>query len=147
MAAKDFTNGIAALDFALLNNRLSTLFAENGQDPEGAWALAVSLQETAEGLILTVEVPGAAREDIEVQMENGTLAVQVQKRETGAEDGRYHLRERAYGAFRRSFQMPRWVESDRVSAELENGVLTIRLPKAPAAQPRRIEIGGDQRIA
>jgi HSP20 family protein len=148
MASNGFTNGIAALDFALLNNRLSTLFADGGHETHaGGWAPAVNLQETAEGLIMTVEVPGMSREEIEVQMENEILIVCGDKRETASEEGRYHLRERAFGAFRRGFRMPRWVEGDRISAELANGVLTIRLPKAPTAQPRRVEIGAEQRIA
>jgi HSP20 family protein len=148
MASNGDTNGSPMLDFELLNNRLSTLFA-GGAHPAsaGEWAPAASVQETTDGLLVTVELPGTSREDIDIEMENGTLVVKGSKREGTSEVGRYHLRERAHGAFRRAFRLPSWVENDRISARLENGVLSIRLPKAAAAQPRRIEIGRDPQAA
>jgi HSP20 family protein len=142
MASNGFTNGSAALDFQLLNNRLSTLFPGNGQGVPASWAPAVSLAETPEGLLLTVELPGMSASEVHIEIENQTLVVHGEKREAATESGRYHLRERDYGPFRRVFRLPRWVEGDRISAHLENGVLSLRLPKAPSATPRRIEIGG-----
>jgi HSP20 family protein len=145
MASNDFTHGSAALDFQLLNNRLSTLYAENGHGLPASWAPAVSLEETPEGLILTVELPGMSGDEVHIEIENQTLVVRGEKREASTENGRFHVRERDYGPFRRVFRIPRWVEGDRISAHLENGVLSLRLPKAPNAHPRRIEIGGDQK--
>src|SRR5688500_15599454 len=141
MASNGFTNGSAALDFQLLNNRLSTLFADNGHGVAAQWVPAVSLRETPEGLVLTVELAGMSADDVHIEIENHTLVVRGEKREASTEDGRYHVRERDYGPFRRVFRLPRWVEGDRISAHLENGVLSLRLPKAPSAAPRRIQIG------
>ena len=139
---------MASNDFDLLDNRLSTLLATNGHGARfGTWEPAVSLQETPDGFTLTVEVPGMTRDEIAIEMENGTLTVRGTKRDAEGEDGRWHVRERAYGPFRRVFRLPRWVEADAVSADLENGVLSIRLPKAVAAQARRIQIGGQDKIA
>ena len=148
MASNGYANGSAAHDFELLQNRLSTLFAANGQAAAvaGGWAPAVSLQETPAGLTLTVELPGLTRDQVAIEIENDTLTIRGEKPDTPNE-GRYHVRERAHGPFQRVFRVPRWVESDGISADMEHGVLEIRLPKARAAQPKRIEIGGDRKSA
>jgi HSP20 family protein len=148
MASNGYTNGNPALDFQLLNNRLPSLFTGEGHATRtGDWAPPVNVLETAEGLIVTAEVPGMSREEIEIELENGLLVVRGSRPETVGEEGRYRVRERTCGAFQRAFRMPHWVESDRISAHLERGVLSITLPKAAAAQPRRIEISTDEQSA
>ena len=138
-------------DLELLGNRLSTLFATNGHTARaGAWEPAVSLEETPDAMVLTVELPGLSADEIDIEIESQLLVVRGEKHETAAhEGGRYHLRERSYGPFQRAFRLPRSVQGDGISAHYENGVLSIRMPKAPEAKSRRIEIGGTepQRIA
>lgn len=135
-----------AREFELLSDRVSTLFAANGHGSHSArWEPVVTLEETPDGLILTVELPGVSSDEIDVRIENHTLTVQGDKKETRAHEsaGHYHLRERSYGSFRRVFRLPRTVQADRITAHFENGVLSLRMPKSPEALSRKIEIQGN----
>jgi HSP20 family protein len=103
----------------------------------------VNVEEAADELLLTAELPGMLYEDISLDIENNILTIRGEKRETRdeADEGRkYHVSERTYGSFHRSFTLPRTVEADSIEARFDNGVLTVRLPKAPEAKSRSIEI-------
>ncbi len=106
-------------------------------------APAADLRETEAAYLLTVEVPGLRRDDIEVKIEGGALRIAGQKAEEKAE-GRadYRVSERRYGRFERSFPIPRDVRREAISATCADGVLKIELPKAEAAEgeARKIEI-------
>ena len=106
-----------------------------------AWAPVVEFTESENELILTAEVPGMTREDIEVELVEDVLAIRGEKKEEREEKKpQYHLWERSYGKFQRSFTLPRPVDPAKITAEVKNGVLTIRLPKTAEAKARRIEI-------
>lgn len=108
-----------------------------------AWTPAVDVREDARELTLVIELPGVAPADVEVTAENGVLTIRGEKRETrkeGDESTRYHLIERAYGAFSRSFQLPTGLDDSKIEADYANGVMTIHVPKAALPQPRRITI-------
>lgn len=108
------------------------------------WRPAVDVKETGKDLQLHVELPGLRPDDIELDVENGVLTIRGEKSEERKEDdeeGRYHLIERSYGSFYRSFQLPQGIDDKQISADFDNGVLKISIPKAAMAQPRRIEIG------
>ena len=108
-----------------------------------AWAPAVDVRETADEIEVDVELPGLNPADVDARVENGVLTVSGEKKaeiEEGKEGSDYHLVERRYGRFERSFTLPRSVQADRVEASFTNGVLQVRLPKTEAAKPRRIEI-------
>ena len=110
----------------------------------GIWAPPVSVAETADELIFTAELPGLSEDDVQIEIENDVLTISGEKSEEhteGEEERNYHLWERTYGSFRRSFTLPRAVRSEQATAEFENGVLEIRLPKSAEAKGRRIEIG------
>ena len=82
--------------------------------------------------------------DIDLEVENNILTIRGEKREERKEEDenrRYHLWERSYGSFQRSFTLPRTVNADDIAAEFHNGLLHVRMPKAPEAKSRRIEIG------
>ena len=101
------------------------------------------MSETKEELILTAELPGLAEEEIHLELENDVITISGEKAEERTEDDeerRYHLWERSYGSFRRSFTLPRAVSGNEVSAVFDNGVLTVRLPKVAEAKGRTIEI-------
>jgi HSP20 family protein len=103
------------------------------------------VMETEREIRVITEMPGLNREDIEVDVENNVLTVRGEKREqrTEGQEGRYHLAERRYGTFSRSFVLPRDVEADGIQASFENGVLTVTVPKSERARRRRVEIGAD----
>lgn len=125
-------------------NRLNRVFtARDFGDVEGAtWVPAVNVEETPEELLLTAELPGLRREDVELEIENNVLTIRGRKEETREEKGerRYHVWERRAGSFQRSFSLPRTVDGDKIAATFENGVLHVRMPKAPEAKGKKIEI-------
>ncbi len=80
---------------------------------------------------------------VEIDLENNVLTISGEKtesREEGEASGKFHLVERSFGSFRRSFTLPRTIRADAITAEVDNGVLTVRLPKADEALSRKIEI-------
>jgi HSP20 family protein len=103
--------------------------------------------ETQDEIRVQTEMPGLSRDDIELDLENNVLTIRGEKHEERTEDereGRYHLAERRYGVFTRSFVLPRDVDAERIQADFENGVLTVTIPKSEQAKRRRIEVrGGD----
>ena len=81
--------------------------------------------------------------NVSVEIENNVLTIsgeKVEERTEGEEERRYHVWERSYGSFRRSFTLPRSVKADDITARFENGILTVHLPKVSEAKGRRIEI-------
>ena len=111
----------------------------------GGWAPPVSIEETQDALLLTAELPGVRPENIELQVENNVLTIRGEKREARTEDTddrRYHLWERTYGSFARAFTLPRSVHTEGISAGFQDGLLTVRLPKAPEAKSHKVPING-----
>ncbi len=133
-------------DVGLFSNRLSRILG-NAWDttaPTGVWIPAVDVEEAADELLLTAELPGMREEDIDVDLERNILTIRGEKREAReeADEGhRYHVRERLHGSFHRAFTLPWSVDADAIRADFDGGVLTVRLPKAPEAKSRAIEIG------
>ena len=129
-----------------VTNRLARMFDETGmRESNGAslWAPQVNVAESADELVFTAELPGMSRDQVSIELEQNVLTIsgeKVEERTEGEEERKYHLWERTYGSFRRSFTLPRPVNADEATARFENGVLEIRLPKAPEAKGRRIEI-------
>ena len=108
--------------------------------------------ESQDEIRVTLELPGVPPEQVEVNLEDNVLTVSGEKHEEHEERGeenRWHLSERRYGRFSRSFVLPREVETDRIEADFHNGILTITVPKSERVKPRRIQVrgdGGSQRI-
>ena len=102
----------------------------------------VNLVKTAEGFVLTAELPGVASEDIDISIEGATVTLAGHRKieyVTG-EGTAIHRRERQSGNFRRAFELPVEIDLDSAKARYKDGVLTLRLPKSPALQPRQIKI-------
>jgi HSP20 family protein len=102
------------------------------------------VMETEDAIRVNLELPGLKPADVEVTLENNVLTVSGEKKEERGENGgsRWHLAERRYGSFSRSFVLPSHVEQDRIAARFEDGVLSITVPKGEAARRRRVQIGG-----
>lgn len=116
---------------------------EGARGARATWAPVVDVREEDRALIFEFELPGLRPEQVEITSDNGVLTVRGDKREERTEnEGRQHIVERTYGAFSRSFQLPQGVDEERIEASFENGVLTVRVPKAAQPQPRRIQIRG-----
>jgi HSP20 family protein len=105
------------------------------------WSPPVDVEETSDALVLTAELPGMKHEDIDIELEDGVLTIQGEKKEEQKDEGTQGLLyERRWGSFTRKFTLPRAVDANGISASYENGILTIHVPKAEEAKGRKIEI-------
>lgn len=98
---------------------------------------AVDILETENGLTLMADIPGVSRENLEIGVEQGILTIKGTVPKNQREE---IYREFALTTYYRQFQLPDEIDQEKASAEVRNGVLTLHLPKAEAAKPRRIEI-------
>lgn len=102
---------------------------------------AVDIAETPNDFILTVEVPGMSKEDIQVTLQQNTVSIKgTKKASSSTEPNQTRCAERAFGTFRRSFRLPKEVQAGAITAFCRDGILTITLPKAEAVKPHEIEI-------
>jgi HSP20 family protein len=109
-----------------------------------SWAPAMEVSETNDAITLTAELPGLDEKAIRISIENNVLTIAGEKEQEttdGPPTTAYYMTERFYGAFQRSFTLPRTVDVERVKADFEKGVLTVTLPKLPQAKGKTIEIG------
>lgn len=99
--------------------------------------------ETEREIRVVTEMPGLKRENIEIDVENNVLTIRGEKRDerTEGEQGKWHLAERRWGTFARSFVLPRDVDAENIQAAFQDGVLTVTVPKSEKARRRRIEVG------
>jgi HSP20 family protein len=104
-----------------------------------SWAPPIDIYETAESYFITAEVPGLKREQIDVAIEDNRITLRG-ARPGAAGEGRYHQVERGYGSFTRTFEFADPIQADRISADLQHGVLTVTLPKMATPPVRRIEV-------
>jgi len=120
-----------------------TFFNDGGEDlATRTWTPAVDIQETDDSYRIHAELPGLTKDDIQITLENNVLRLSGERKfEKDVKQENYHRIERTYGTFSRSFALPTQVTPDKVEAKFENGVLTIVVPKAEQAKPRRISIG------
>ena len=102
---------------------------------------ALNVWTNADGVVVTAEIPGITPDDLDISITGDTLTLTGTRRpeETGG-DVRFHRRERGYGRFTRSLQLPYRVETDRVSANFDKGVLRIELPRAEADKPKKVTV-------
>jgi HSP20 family protein len=109
------------------------------------WSPAVDIVETEDELIVKADLPDVRLEDIDVRVENGTLSLKGERKfEKELADKGYHRIERSYGSFMRSFSVPSSVDTEKVSADYKNGVLTVTLPKNEAAKPKQVKVAVKQ---
>jgi HSP20 family protein len=125
-------------DFRAWQGRLERL-ALHHTEP---WAPPIDVHEIPDAYVLTVEVPGLKRDDIELVVEASRLTVRGQRieRRPAGDPVLYHQVERGHGVFSRTFEFAEPIDAGGVRAELADGVLTISLPKAPAPPARRIDV-------
>jgi HSP20 family protein len=93
-----------------------------------------------DGLVVRAEVPGIPPDQIAVTVEHRRLSITGKRQQVDRDKGSYHRRERRYGEFARSVQLPEDVDADKATAECRNGLLTVRIPKSAAAKPRQISV-------
>jgi HSP20 family protein len=135
-------------DLISIQDRMNRLFEQTlsrsrGEEGVSAttWTPAVDIYETADTIVMKAELPGVAREDIQIQINDNTLTLKGERRFAKDVQEESYLRlERAYGSFHRSFTLPATVRQDKVRALFKDGVLELSLPKADESKPKRISI-------
>ncbi len=137
-------------ELATMQDRINRIFGDaytrrlddGGLTQRGEWLPVVDIFENAnQEIVLKAELPGIAREDIDVRVENNTLTLRGErKRESEVTQEQYHRVERSYGAFTRSFSLPSRIDTEKVKAEFKDGVLSITLPVKAEAKPRQIDV-------
>jgi HSP20 family protein len=128
-------------------NRLFTSSIPRSSNQEeivrGAWTPNVDIFEGKEEIALEAELPGLKIEEVDLSIENNVVTIRGERKfEKRDETDNYHRVERSFGTFTRSFTLPRNVVCDGASANFENGILRVTLPKKEAAKARKIEIKG-----
>lgn len=104
-------------------------------------ALALDVAEENDTYVIKASVPGVKSEDIDVTLTDNVLTIRGElKADEEIKEERYHVRERRWGSFMRSVTLPAPVDQEKIDANYENGVLTLRLPKSEAVKPRRINV-------
>jgi HSP20 family protein len=101
---------------------------------------ALNAWETDHDVYVEAELPGVREDQLELFVVGDELTIKGSRDEPTLEDSVYHLRERAGGNFSRTLRLPVDIDADKVEASLRSGVLEIKLPKAEAAKPRKIEV-------
>jgi HSP20 family protein len=134
-------------EFLSIQERMNRLFEETlstARTDAGAaatWTPPVDVYETAEAIVVQVELPGLRRDDIEIRVQDNMLTLEGERRLTRDVREESYLRiERATGPFHRRFALPGSVAQDRIRAQFRDGVLELTLPKAPAGEAHRIPI-------
>lgn len=145
MAVRNFNPQRAMTQFRdEMNRLLGDFLPESGQ----GWTLttrgqpALNVWETDEAVMVEAEIPGVKSEHVDISVVGNELTLKVQRPADDREETLYHRRERPVGNFTRVVRLPMAVDADRVSANLHQGVLTVKLPKAESAKPRKIVING-----
>lgn len=119
-------------------------FAAGEDESRGAvsdWLPAVDVEEKPDAFLLQADLPGVESKDIDITMENGLLSLRGRRQsESKQENGGYRRVERVSGEFFRRFTLPDTADPESISAQMTNGVLTVRIGKRAEIQPRRIQV-------
>jgi HSP20 family protein len=130
-------NAVATLDRMfddVMGSAFGTATSSRTFDP------AVDVRASDSEVCLSWDMPGIKQEDLEITLANHVLTVKGTRRFDGKDNERVMLG-RPYGSFTRAYTLPEGLDEQKLSAELADGVLTVRIPKLPEAQPRKIPIG------
>ena len=126
-------------DLRVWQERLERLSAHH---PD-SWTPPIDVYETDDRYVIAAELPGLAREDVELALEDSRLTIRGQRTDRTATSGQiihFHQVERGHGAFARTFEFASKIATEAIQADLTDGVLTVTLPKAAPPPPRKIEV-------
>jgi len=134
-------------DLMAMQDRMTRLFDDTlsriwkSELARGVWSPPVDIVERANEIVLKADIPEMDQSEIDIKVEEGTLTIQGERKflkEVSEEN--YLQIERPYGAFRRSFTVPRVVDQEGIKASYKDGVLTIVLPKKEKVYPKQIAV-------
>jgi HSP20 family protein len=126
----------------LFSTNLTRAFGDEGIG-RGAWAPSVDIYENKDQIVLEAELPGMKQDDFDLSIENNVITLRGERKFEKTDEGdNYHRVERSYGSFTRSFTLPQTVSAEGATAEYNNGVLRVTLPKREETKARRIQVSG-----
>ena len=106
-----------------------------------SWFPTTDIYDTAEDYVLKMEIPGLAKQDVKIEVENDTLSVSGErKEEKEVKEDDYHWSERRSGKFHRAFRLPRQINAQKINASMKDGILELRIPKPEERKPQNIPI-------
>ncbi len=105
------------------------------------WHPEVDIRETDDAFTIIADLPGLKKKDVNVNVKDGKLEISGERIFENKEDhGSYHLRERSFGSFHRSFHLPETILEDKITATFKDGILSVEVPKAEEVKPKGYEI-------
>ncbi len=107
---------------------------------QAGWRPPIDVHETADAYVVTAELPGVGRSDIQIHVHDGRLTLSGARPERAVPCEQFHRIERGHGTFSRTFEFPLSIDADRITADLTDGVLTVVCPKQTEAASRRVQI-------
>ncbi len=131
-----FTRWDPVRDLLALHEQFGQLV---GTDAPG-WTPPVDLYETAGGFVLTAELPGLSRDAIEIHAEESRICIRGERVAGHVSCEQYHRVERGHGRFSRTFLLPEPIDTEGVTADLKDGLLTVTIPKAGGHGARKIDV-------
>ena len=130
--------------FDQFNNEINRFFSgmpRQAANQERAWVPAVDIREEEQRFVLSADIPGVDRANVDVTLENGVLTIKGERHAEQEETGEdFHRRERVHGTFLRQFSLPDTVNADSINATVKDGVLVIEIPKHAKPEPRKITV-------
>lgn len=126
-----------------INRLFQSPFAEGGHESEffHGWSPALDIYENKDNLVVKVELPGMKKEQIDLSLHENTLTISGERKSQWKEgEGSASREERFFGRFQRTVTLPKPVDSNRVTAQYQDGILTVTLPKTEESKPRQIEV-------
>ena len=128
-------------EMSRLSRDMDRLFGEVSTTQRAGVFPPLNIYDDGESLVVKAEVPGIDPADLEINATVNALTIKGERKRPSADDkASFHRRERSYGTFSRSVNLPQEINSEKVQASYKHGVLEIMLPKAEEAKPRKIEI-------
>ncbi len=127
----------------LFNETFARAFSGDSGEDAGtrSWAPAVDVLENDQNVVLKAELPGIDPKDVEIRIQDNTLTLKGERKfEKDVKEGNYQVVERSYGSFSRSFSLPAYINSENVTADYKDGLLTLTLPKREEAKPKVIKL-------
>ncbi|MGD9410467.1 MAG: Hsp20/alpha crystallin family protein [Desulfobacterales bacterium] len=139
-------------DAAALQDRINRIFSESfghsrDLDDEVSlsdWRPPVDIYETADGIVLKIELPGINKEDVSVEVKDNVLTLKGERLlDPKIKDDQYYRKERNFGKFNRSFSLQEPVKPDLIKASLKNGVLTLEVPRPEEEKSKQVTVDID----
>ncbi|MGH7801896.1 MAG: Hsp20/alpha crystallin family protein [Thermodesulfobacteriota bacterium] len=126
----------------IFDDTIRTLYPTDGEELEkGTWAPAVDIYETNDSFVVSADLPGLNKDEIQIDLKDNTLTLKGEKKfEEKVSKDNYIRVERSYGSFVRSFTLPQNVDPEKIKAKYKEGVLEVTIPKKEETKPKQIKV-------